>query len=136
MIGDTLPIIQTLVNRASCFRLEVGEPQATGQLLEAAVDGSPPKGATQTSAQPPTAIRPRSDRKDTRSFTNRREMLHLGAKLIYVPPLVLTVFAQQAHAANYSCYPFDHLCQPPGQGTEDCCPGLQCTQVGLDGRCR
>ena len=67
---------------------------------------------------------------------SRRDVMRRGVKLAFVAPALSTFFASEAYAANYSCYPFDHACQPPGQGAEDCCPGLQCTQVGEDGRCR
>lgn len=69
------------------------------------------------------------------SDPSRREIVGKGLKIAFVTPLISTFFASQAYAASYSCYPQGHTCKPPGQGTEDCCPGLQCTQVGQGGTC-
>lgn len=71
----------------------------------------------------------------SRQAPSRREVVGRGVKLAFVAPVLSTFFASQAYAANYSCYPVGHACEPPGQGAEDCCQGLSCVQVGLEGFC-
>jgi len=69
------------------------------------------------------------------AIPTRRDIVRRGVKLAFVAPVLSTFFAADAYAANYSCYPVGHACEPPGQGAEDCCPGLSCVQIGLDGFC-
>ena len=66
------------------------------------------------------------DTEDSGAFT-RREALRGGARLAFTAPLVSTFFANQAYAANYSCYGLGHLCEDIETDPEPCCAGLQCT---------
>lgn len=55
----------------------------------------------------------------------RRDVVRGGAKLVFVAPVISTFFAHEAYAANYSCYPQNHVCHTTGD-FEPCCGGLSC----------
>jgi len=97
---DTLPIIQRLVSGASCFRLDVGDPDATGALLEATLNNSLGGVVAHPAAPGPLTSRPDAGRRRIPSLTTRRDMLRVGAKLAYVAPSVLTLSAHQVFAAG------------------------------------
>lgn len=67
----------------------------------------------------------------------RREIVRRGAKLAFVPPLIVTFTAQQAMAAgsNHSCYPAGHACEGIFDA-EPCCPGLVCLPGGPGSTCQ
>ncbi|MEK6677059.1 MAG: hypothetical protein AABZ47_15575 [Planctomycetota bacterium] len=50
---------------------------------------------------------------------SRRDVIRRGGKLVFVAPLLSTLFAKQAYAAHYSCYNVGHACP----GVEPCCSG-------------
>jgi len=144
-----LPAIRKLVQSAECFRLEVGQPQATADLLESlgCQDPTPRASLTAMHGEPPTSVgadmmtrtrhsaartsRAADPAEEAASrryarYMNRREMLRVGAKFAYLAPTVFTLSARQAFAAvsNPSgvCSTAAHtgeLCETD----TDCCTG-------------
>lgn len=100
-VGDrVLPMIQTLVKRAACFRLEVGDPAPTGRLLESSLgemSATPADVAAWTTLVPPAGT---SGKASVDRSASRREMLLVGARLAYIAPAMLTLTASQALAAS------------------------------------
>ncbi len=129
---DTLPIIQRLVSGASCFRLEVGEPDATGALLEATLHHVPGGVEAHAGGAGTMTTGPHVRRQHTPSLTTRREMLRVGAKLAYVAPSVLTLSARQVFAAASDPSGICSTAKHTGQLCEtdtDCC-SRQCN-IGI-----
>jgi hypothetical protein len=67
--------------------------------------------------------------------TSRREMLRtLGRAAAVVVPLVTAITVPtSAEAANTGCIPLNGRCEPE---PNRCCPGLQCTGVGIFKTCQ
>lgn len=65
----------------------------------------------------------------------RRDVVRRGVKLAFVAPVVSTLFANQAYAANYSCYPLGHACDAASEAKrQQCCGPLTCD--GDPGTCQ
>jgi hypothetical protein len=56
------------------------------------------------------------------NLPSRRDLVHQGARLVFVAPFLTTFFAGEARAAasHHSCYPQGGTCP----ATEPCCSGL------------
>lgn len=77
-------------------------------------------------SEPPRSEEGRAKPHAPRAERSRRDIVRSGIKLAFVAPVLSTFFAADAYA-GYSCYPAGHTCLPPGQGWEECCPGLNCS---------
>lgn len=98
MFGDaTLDVLTRLVRESTCYRLEVGDPNATGELLESLVSPALSPLTTSVERTPRAAFNagPR-----VTSPKSRREFLRWGAKLAYVAPAVATLSTNVALAAT------------------------------------
>lgn len=114
-----LGFITALVRQARCFRLAIGSPAQTTDILESLLTDSVVPSGVQTSQAPRQRRRKISER-----MTSRREMLKVGAKLAYVAPCVLTLTSRQAFAAASNPSGICSTASHTGQLCEtdmDCC---------------
>lgn len=92
-----LDVLSSVIQGAQCYRLDVGAPDATADLLEKALCHGQTRAEATTDHDMVSTIR--SSRPVTRSRRvnpSRRDLLRRGAKLAYVAPVVLTLTAQEA----------------------------------------
>lgn len=122
-----IPALGRLVSQAECFRLQVGSPEATAEVLESCVgpDSSRRQSDGKTSwVSQDSHLRARPPSRAIDRLATRREMLRVGMKLAYVAPTVLSLTAKQAFAAASNPSGICSTALQTGQlcGTDaDCC---------------
>jgi HprK-related kinase A len=97
---ESLDRLTRLVGQAACYRLQVGRPRETVEVLESLCDKLSSQESPASVSRERLGSATSSGQAGGRRLTSRRELLRTGARLAYVAPTVLTLSAHEAFAAG------------------------------------